>query len=129
MNGYRQVARAMKALAHPVRLQILEVLLAEGEACVCHLEARLHHRQAYISQQLSKLREAGLVVDRRDGLNIFYSIRDDGIASLLSDAKRLAVRSARADGLQLAFPPILEVDSQRCKCPKCEQKVALASQG
>ncbi|MBX3061322.1 MAG: winged helix-turn-helix transcriptional regulator [Anaerolineae bacterium] len=42
-------ANYFKALAHPVRLQILAVL-RQGEACVCHLEVILQRRQAYISQ-------------------------------------------------------------------------------
>ena len=55
-----------KVLTHPARLAILEIL-RDGEHCVCHMEAHLGFRQAYISQQLSVLRDAGLVQDRRDG--------------------------------------------------------------
>ena len=54
MDGYEQTAEMMKALSHPTRLQILEVLSEEGESCVCHLENRLGQRQAYISQQLAR---------------------------------------------------------------------------
>ena len=82
MDGYDQVAEIGKALGHPVRLQILQVL-REEEACVCHLEAILGQRQAYISQHLMRLREAGLVVDRREGMNVFYSLANEAIGSLL----------------------------------------------
>ena len=58
MSQYQLTATIMKALVHPVRLQILQVL-RDGEACVCHLEAVLNQRQAYISQQLMRLRDAG----------------------------------------------------------------------
>ncbi len=48
-----------KALTHPARIAILRIL-QDGEHCVCHLEAHLGYRQAYISQQLSVLRDADL---------------------------------------------------------------------
>ena len=51
-DPFSQQADYFKALAHPVRLQILTILRQE-EACVCHLEAILHKRQAYISQQVN----------------------------------------------------------------------------
>lgn len=88
MSAYRQVAELMKALAHPIRLQILEVLEEEGEACVCHLEARLSQRQAYISQQLANLRDVGLVKDRREGLNVYYALRPVAVSPLLEQAKK-----------------------------------------
>lgn len=127
MKGYEQVANMMKALAHPIRMQILEVLQAEGEACVCHLEARLGQRQAYISQQLAKLRDVGLVTDRRDGLNVFYAVTLEGIEPLLEGAKRLVVDLARVDGFELKIKTIRDLSPDRCNCPKCEQKVAMAS--
>jgi DNA-binding transcriptional ArsR family regulator len=67
MNGYLKMSGLLKALGHPVRLRILQEL-RQQEACVCHLEAVLRQRQAYISQQLMRLREAGLVEDRREGM-------------------------------------------------------------
>ena len=74
MDGYAAAGDLFKACGHPVRLQILEVLLRDGEACVCHLEAHLGQRQAAISQHLAKLRQVGLVTDRRDGWNVYYSV-------------------------------------------------------
>jgi ArsR family transcriptional regulator len=127
MKGYKQVANLMKALAHPIRLQILEVLQGEGEACVCHLEARLGQRQAYISQQLAKLREVGLVKDHRDGLNVFYAITLEGIGPIIEDAKRLVVDLVRVEGLELRFEAIRDLSPDLCNCPKCEQKVTMVS--
>ncbi|MGD8604190.1 MAG: metalloregulator ArsR/SmtB family transcription factor, partial [Anaerolineales bacterium] len=103
-----------------------EILQEEGEACVCHMEARLNQRQAYISQHLAKLREVGLVEDRRDGLNVFYALALSGMDSLLREARRLAVEVARADGLELTFTPIRKISPERCGCPKCEMKIGLA---
>jgi ArsR family transcriptional regulator len=80
---YDDLADVFKALAHPTRLQILD-LLRGGEKCVCHLEAALGKRQAYISQQLMALREAGLVASRRKGLQVYYWIADPQIDRLLT---------------------------------------------
>ncbi len=59
-------AEIFKLLSHPCRLAILYTLRS-GEECVCHMEATLGYRQAYLSQQLAVLREAGIIQDRRDG--------------------------------------------------------------
>lgn len=69
------------ALAHPVRLQILEAL-ASQPLCVCELVMVTGRRQAYISQHLALLREVELVHTERSGLNIFYRVN----AARLADA-------------------------------------------
>lgn len=74
-----------KALAHPRRLAIL-ALLREGERCVCEIEATLRLRQAYVSQQLTVLREAGLVCYRKDGLNVRYRIAHPEVFGLIETA-------------------------------------------
>jgi DNA-binding transcriptional ArsR family regulator len=79
---YTDATVRFKALAHPVRLQILD-MLRSGEVCVCHMEAALGKRQAYISQQLMVLRDAGLVEARKDGLSVFYRLIDDVVFDLL----------------------------------------------
>ena len=63
ISQYDLQVQLFKVLGHPARLAILEIL-REGEQCVCHMETYLGQRQAYISQQLSVLREAGLITDR-----------------------------------------------------------------
>ena len=105
MASYDELAVRFKALAHPVRLQILD-MLRSGEACVCHMETALDKRQAYISQQLMVLRDAGLVDARKDGLQVFYQLTDDTTVELL-DAVLGPVeeeRQARVEG---------------CSCPHC----------
>lgn len=71
MRKYAQWAKLLKTLAHPVRLQILEIL-TDGPQCVCDLTAQLKKRQPYISQQLAILREAGLVTTVQKGWNVIY---------------------------------------------------------
>jgi ArsR family transcriptional regulator, arsenate/arsenite/antimonite-responsive transcriptional repressor len=54
-----QIAKLFQTVGQPARLQIL-LALGGGEACVCHLEATLHWRQAYLSQHLMALRKVGI---------------------------------------------------------------------
>lgn len=110
-------ARLFKALMHPVRLQILD-LLRGGEECVCHLEAHLDQRQAYVSQQLAVLRKAGLVAIRRDGPNIFYRIDRPEVLTLL-DTARAMVGDERAPATRPATS---------CPCPRCTPTVSPAAQ-
>jgi ArsR family transcriptional regulator len=123
MKGYEQTAEMMKALSHPTRLQILEVLSEEGESCVCHLENRLGQRQAYISQQLARLREADLVVDRREGLFIFYALKDTALGNLLHVARETAEVLTGNKSQQPIIRELTEQLSTPCLCPKCTDSV------
>lgn len=105
-----EVAELFKALAHPTRIAILEVL-RHGEECVCHLEVVLGRRQAYISQQLMILRAAGLVLDRRDGLNSFYRVVRPAIYEVLDAARGLDGPPAPAMTIPLR--------PGNCPCPNC----------
>lgn len=69
-------ANFLKAISHEGRLMIL-CHLVSGEKSVTELERLLSARQAAVSQQLSRLRLEGLVVPRREGKAIFYSLADD----------------------------------------------------
>lgn len=109
MEIYEQETRLYKVLMHPVRLAILD-LLREGEECVCHMEAAFGLRQAYISQQLMVLREAGLVEDRRAGLNVYYRVVHPEIFAVM-DAIRVVTGKRPA--------PIQNVKA--CSCPNCKQ--------
>ena len=110
MEDSEQLAKVFKVLMHPARLDILEIL-RDGEQCVCHMEAHLGYRQAYISQHLIVLREAGLVDDRRDGWNIYYRVIEPAVFLLLDQGRvmlGLPVASGRGD-----------VQPTACPCPKC----------
>jgi len=102
-------ADLFKTLGHPVRLQILWIL-AHEEACVCHLEARLRMRQAYLSQQLAVLREAGLVAERRLGTYVYYRARNPQVSELVEVVRKFA---GSAD---LGVP---QVNPAACSCPRC----------
>ncbi|MDA8345389.1 MAG: metalloregulator ArsR/SmtB family transcription factor [Thermaerobacter sp.] len=73
---YENEAEIYRALGDPVRLRIL-ALLRVREACVCELVARLPVSQPAVSQHLRKLRQAGLLSERRQKYWTYYAIRSD----------------------------------------------------
>ena len=73
-NIYEKKVQIFKALSNPVRLEIID-FLADGEKCVCEIVGNLNYEQPHISKSLIKLKEAGLIKDRRDGLNVYYSLK------------------------------------------------------
>jgi len=79
-------AEFFKALGHPLRIRILDALRG-GEVGVNELSARLHVEQSNLSQQLAVLRSRNLVVGRKDGNSVFYSVRDPDIFQLLDVAR------------------------------------------
>jgi DNA-binding transcriptional ArsR family regulator len=108
-QAFEAQAQMLKMLTHPVRLAILNIL-RDGEHCVCHMEAHLGYRQAYISQQLMVMREAGLVQDRRDGWNVFYSVAKPRIFAVLSAVEQMITSE---DTHRQLHPAVA------CPCPKC----------
>lgn len=75
--------RFFKALAEPNRLRILNMLL-ERPFCVCELESLLQLPQSLLSRHLAYLRNSGLVVDRRQGMRVQYSLaQSDMVMNLL----------------------------------------------
>jgi len=114
MDAYQTQAQFFKILMHPTRLAILDVL-RDGEQCVCHLEAVLALRQAYISQHLMVLRESGLVADRRDGWNIFYRACKPEIYLVIDAMKAFSGEAGQARSRATQATSI----NQACPCPKC----------
>ncbi len=85
-------AELFKALAHPARIRVLE-LLAEGERPVGEIQPLVGIEASHLSQQLGVLRRAGLVVTRKAGSSVFYAIRDPLLVELLAVAKRMLINS------------------------------------
>ena len=70
-----------KVLGDSTRAKIMWAL-DEHELCVCDLAALLNMSKSAISHQLRALREANLVVNRRDGKNIYYALADDHVRQI-----------------------------------------------
>jgi DNA-binding transcriptional ArsR family regulator len=109
----KKTAKLLSVLGNPFRIQVLLVIGA-GEACVCHLETALRHRQAYISQHLMALRKAGLLETRREGKYIFYRLSDPGLLELVRQAGKLA-------GVLAESLPVYGESLSNCCCPKCSE--------
>jgi ArsR family transcriptional regulator len=71
----KNTARSFKALADETRLRILTLLL-EGELCVCEVIAALELPQSTVSRHLAYLRNNGWVLDRRQGIWMYYRLND-----------------------------------------------------
>jgi ArsR family transcriptional regulator len=108
VTRYQEQADFFQLFSHPARLQILDEL-RRSDACVCHLEEVLERPQAYVSQQVAVLREAGVIEGIRDGLNVFYHIVDPRVRPLLDEV------------LGPAQPARCLPD---CPCPKCLEEDA-----
>ncbi|MEJ5338965.1 MAG: ArsR/SmtB family transcription factor [Aquificaceae bacterium] len=74
-------AEFLKALAHPIRLKIISVLI-EGRQCVKNLSDLLHTSQPNVSQHLSILRNRGIVGCKRDGSIVCYYIKDERVVKI-----------------------------------------------
>ena len=77
-----EAAEILRALAHPVRLRIVE-LLTEGELCVKRLEELLEVSQSSVSQHLTRLRYAGLIDSERKGHLVCYRLVDPRATEVL----------------------------------------------
>ncbi|MBN1303463.1 MAG: helix-turn-helix transcriptional regulator [Anaerolineales bacterium] len=90
-------------------------ILREGEQCVCHIEAMLKLRQAYISQHLMVLKDAEIIADRRDGWNIYYRVVMPEIFEIMNI---MFLVSGRPDTIDHAHA------KANCPCPKCHPEKA-----
>jgi len=108
----KTISHLFKLVSHPFRIRLL-LTLAEGEACVCHLESMLGKRQAYISQHLMALREFGFISARRDGKFVFYKLEDPGLLALIRQAAEL--QGFEFDKRELSA----QLQADICECPNC----------
>jgi DNA-binding transcriptional ArsR family regulator len=88
--GELQVFKAQffRALAHPTRIRMLEILVRGGRT-VQELQEALALDQPVVSQQLAVLRHQGIVSAQKEGLSMRYALRDPLVATLLDVARRI----------------------------------------
>lgn len=72
-----QMVELLKACADQTRLRLLNLLIQEGEVCVCYLVEVLGTSQPTVSRHLAYLKRAGVVLDRKDGLWVHYRLAED----------------------------------------------------
>ncbi|MBM3494891.1 MAG: winged helix-turn-helix transcriptional regulator [Armatimonadetes bacterium] len=74
LRTYKLKAQIIKAMAHPSRLMMIDEL-AKGERCVCDLQKVVGADMSTVSKHLAVMRNAGIVEDRKAGLQVFYRLR------------------------------------------------------
>jgi len=85
-------AEFFRALAHPVRIRLLEVLVTDGDTSVQDLQRALSIDQPIVSQQLARLRASGIVVARKRGAMTEYAVSDPLLKDLLRIARDILNR-------------------------------------
>lgn len=105
MKIYALQADLCKALAHPIRLQVLD-LLSEHERSVEELASLIGTGQSNLSQHLAALRRQKLVVPRRAGMNVFYTLSDPKIADACSITRELLADLLKRDQHAVTMPEV-----------------------
>ena len=107
------IADSLSAISSPQRIAIL-LTIGNGEVCVCHLEAVLGWRQAYISQHLMALRQADILESNRKGKFIYYTLKNKSLLTVILNVANL---------IELPSETISSVINQQsypsCDCPQC----------
>ena len=80
---YEMKAEVIQAIAHPIRLAIVDYL-ADGEQCVCDIAVHVEAQRSNVSRHLAVMLKAGVVDCRKDGLRVLYSLRTPCVAGFLS---------------------------------------------
>lgn len=83
VEAVRQAATMLKCIGHPIRLQIIELLDRTGEQNVTAIYEALGIEQAVASQHLNLMRDKGILVSRRDGVNVYYSVDDPRVTQVI----------------------------------------------
>lgn len=81
-------AEFFKALAHPLRIRILEVL-AKGDKSVNEIQSEIGSEGSAVSQQLTVLRSKNIVSGTKDGNRVIYTLKDPMIIELLDVARQI----------------------------------------
>lgn len=78
-----EVALRLKALADPVRVRLMSILLAAEEVCTCDLAPAVGLTEGTVSHHLSVLKKAGLIsAGERRGMNVYYRARRESLSAL-----------------------------------------------
>lgn len=84
---YQMQAQVIAALAHPIRVAIVD-LLKDGEVCVCNIAERIGAERSNTSRHLAIMLKAGVLRTRKDGLQVFYSLRTPCVVNFLNCATK-----------------------------------------
>jgi ArsR family transcriptional regulator len=93
-SDYGRRAEVLKAIAHPARIAILEIL-RRGEECVCRICPALEGSQPNTSKHLALMKNAGVLDSRQEGTMTFYWVRDTRVYEMLDLVDQMIRREAR----------------------------------
>jgi len=115
MSTYcERVGLLLREISAPARIKIL-LLIGRDEVCVCHLEANLGMKQAYLSQHLMALRKAGILIATRDGRFMHYRLANTEILDMINNAARILNLETQQGGTGFF--------NRDCSCPQCKEKI------
>jgi len=119
-NTWESEAALFKALGHPLRVAILEFLRG-GERCVGEIADHLHAEQSNVSRHLGQLVNVGLLVHRKEGLNVYYRLASPVIIDLLARVREVSGTTAVTTGA----PPIA---AEKAAPPTPAEHAAIAAE-
>ncbi|MFP4484447.1 MAG: ArsR/SmtB family transcription factor [Spirochaetaceae bacterium] len=101
-------AEILKALAHPTRVYIVDLIAREGSYCVCELTERIGVDTSTVSRHLSLLKSAGVLSDRKVGTTVYYDLTCDCIGAFMSGLDNIlrARYERRHAAFTAAVPPV-----------------------
>lgn len=94
LSRRQAIADIFKAMAHPARLAIIEALSTKSY-CVCELKEMIGSDMSMVSKHLSVLKSAGLVSDRKNGLQVFYSLKTPCVKSFIGCLENMIKEQAQ----------------------------------
>lgn len=102
-------ASVLKALAHPTRIYIVDLIEREGAHCVHDLTKRIGVDTSTVSRHLSILKNAGVLQDRKEGTTVYYSLACGCIADFMAGLEGVLRSKHQQD--QKAFAALMETSS------------------
>ena len=82
-ESFIEIAEILKALAHPQRLCIVKTLCEKDQLNVGDMQHCLNEVQSTVSQHLSRLKASNIIIGKRDGTSVYYSISDERVRSIV----------------------------------------------
>ncbi|MCX7662015.1 MAG: metalloregulator ArsR/SmtB family transcription factor [Candidatus Omnitrophica bacterium] len=92
----KEISKIFQALAHPIRLEILELFRKERVMCVCEIVGKLKKEQSVISRHLNTLKLAGILDYEEKGVRSFYKVKNDSVYKILGIAKDILFKELEA---------------------------------
>lgn len=98
---YRRKAELIKALAHPLRLAVVDYL-QDGEQCVCHIAEHLGAERSNVSRHLAVMLKTGVLRCRKDGLMVYYELRTPCIVNCLDCVAKALKQNVKEEARLMA---------------------------